>query len=70
MPLYHFNWSGCSLDGYRIDDCSSAATLTADHLTAINVDPATPVIGTEGGREFTRVLIGNERTMDVAAAEQ
>ena len=48
----------------------SAATLTADHLTAINVDPATPVAGTEGGREFTRVLIGNEPTMDVAAAEQ
>ncbi|MFL5168081.1 MAG: aspartate/glutamate racemase family protein [Microvirga sp.] len=48
----------------------SAATLTADHLTAINVDPATPVVGTEGGREFTRVLIGNEPTMDVAAAEQ
>ena len=29
-----------------------------------------PVVGTDGGREFTRVLIGNELTMDVAAAEQ
>ena len=28
------------------------------------------MVGTEGGREFTRVLIGNELTMDVAAAEQ
>ena len=48
----------------------NAATLTAAHLTAIGVDPAIPVVGTEGGREFTRVLIGNEPVMDVAAAEQ
>jgi hypothetical protein len=34
------------------------------------LDPSLPVAGTEGGREFTRVLIGNELTMDVAAAEQ
>jgi len=26
-------------------------------------------VGTDGGREFTRVMIGNEQTMDVAAAE-
>jgi Asp/Glu/hydantoin racemase len=28
------------------------------------------VVGTDQGREFTRVLIGNEGTLDVAAAEQ
>jgi Asp/Glu/hydantoin racemase len=27
------------------------------------------VVGTDGGREFTRVMIDNELTMDVAAAE-
>ena len=47
----------------------SAASLGAEHLTAIGLDPALPVVGTEGGREFTRVLIGNEETLDVAAAE-
>jgi Asp/Glu/hydantoin racemase len=48
----------------------SAASLTRDHLIAIGLDPSLPVVGTDGGREFTRVLIGNELTMDVAAAEQ
>ena len=48
----------------------SAAGLTRDHLVAIGLDPSLPVAGTDGGREFTRVLIGNELTMDVAAAEQ
>ena len=48
----------------------SAAGLTHDHLIAIGLDPSLPVVGTDGGREFTRVLIGNELTMDVAAAEQ
>jgi hypothetical protein len=28
------------------------------------IDPSLPVVGTDGGREFTRVLIGNELTMD------
>ncbi len=48
----------------------SAASLSADHLKAAGVDPSIPVVGTDGGREFSRVLIGNELTMDVAAAEQ
>ncbi|HEX8167123.1 MAG TPA: aspartate/glutamate racemase family protein [Beijerinckiaceae bacterium] len=48
----------------------SRATLTADHLTAVGVDPSIPTVGTEDGREFTRVMIGNEPTMDVTAAEQ
>ena len=48
----------------------SAASLSADHLKAAGVDPSVPVVGTDGGREFSRVLIGDEPTMDVAAAEQ
>jgi Asp/Glu/hydantoin racemase len=47
----------------------NAAALTPGHLTAIGVDPTLPVVGTDGGREFTRVLIGNEPTLDVARAE-
>jgi Asp/Glu/hydantoin racemase len=48
----------------------NATTLTPAHLAAIGVDPSTPMVGTEGGREFTRVLVGNEAVLDVAAAEQ
>jgi Asp/Glu/hydantoin racemase len=48
----------------------SAANLTRAHLLAIGLDPDLPVVGTDQGREFTRVLIGNEDTLDVAAAEQ
>ena len=48
----------------------SAASLTADHLAAIGVDPDLPVMGTEGGREFTRVLLGDEPVLDAAAAER
>jgi Asp/Glu/hydantoin racemase len=48
----------------------SAASLTREHLLAIGLDPALPVVGTDAGREFTRVLIGNELTLDAAAAEQ
>ena len=47
-----------------------ARSLTADHLKAAGAPADTPVMGTEGGREFTRVLIGNEERLDVAAAEQ
>jgi selT/selW/selH-like putative selenoprotein len=47
----------------------NAATLTPEHLTAIGVDPSVPVVGTDAGREFTRVMIDNELTMDVTAAE-
>ncbi len=48
----------------------SARTLTRAHLEAIGVSPDVPVVGTEGGREFSRAIIGNEPTLDVAAAEQ
>ncbi|MFN4088093.1 MAG: aspartate/glutamate racemase family protein [Alphaproteobacteria bacterium] len=48
----------------------SARTLLAEHLAAAGVSPDTPVIGTEDGREFSRAIIGNLPTLDVAAAEQ
>lgn len=49
----------------------SAATLTPEHLAAAGVPPDTPLAGTEGGREFYRVLIkGESDDMDVALAEQ
>jgi Asp/Glu/hydantoin racemase len=48
----------------------SAQSLGAEHLTAAGADPATPVVGTDGGREFTRVMLGNEERLDVAAAER
>ena len=46
----------------------NAGTLTEAHLAAAGVPAGTPVMGTEGGREFTRVLINNEPELDVAAA--
>lgn len=48
----------------------SARTLLPEHLAAAGVDPDTPVVGTEEGREFSRAIIGDLPTMDVAAAEQ
>ncbi len=48
----------------------SAASLTAQHLEAAGADPATPFVGTDGGREFSRAIIGDEAVLDVAAAEQ
>jgi Asp/Glu/hydantoin racemase len=48
----------------------SAASLTAAHLAAAGADPRTPVVGTDHGREFTRVMLGNEERLDAAAAER
>jgi hypothetical protein len=48
----------------------SARTLTREHLLAAGVAPDTPVAGTEDGRELTRVILGNEARLDVAAAER
>ena len=48
----------------------SAQSLTSDHLLAAGADPATPVVGTDGGREFTRVMLGNEPRLDAALAER
>ena len=49
----------------------SAAALTPAHLEAAGVPMDTPIVGTEGGREFYRVLIrGESQDMDVALAER
>jgi Asp/Glu/hydantoin racemase len=49
----------------------SKGSLTPAHLAAAGVPADTPIVGTEGGREFFRVLIKAETSdMDVAAAEQ
>ena len=49
----------------------SGSTLTAQHLAAVGVPLDTPVVGTENGREFFRVLIKAEADdMDVALAER
>jgi hypothetical protein len=47
----------------------SGPNLSGEHLRAAGADPATPVVGTDGGREFSRVLINDEERLDVAAAE-
>ena len=47
----------------------SAANLTGEHLRAAGADPETPVVGTDGGSEFSRVMINDEERLDVAAAE-
>src|SRR5258705_11952710 len=48
----------------------SAASLTEEHLRAAGVDPATPVVGTDNGSEFTRAIVNDEERLDVAAAER
>jgi hypothetical protein len=48
----------------------SAKSLGAEHLIAAGADPETPVAGTDDGREFTRVMLGNEERLDAAAAER
>ncbi len=47
----------------------SAASLSSEHLVAAGADPTTPIAGTDNGREFTRVMLGNEERLDAAAAE-
>ncbi|MGV8935677.1 MAG: aspartate/glutamate racemase family protein [Allorhizobium sp.] len=46
----------------------SASTLTPAHLDKAGVPAGTPIGTTEGGREFTRAILGNEMELDVAAA--
>ncbi len=48
----------------------SSESLTQEHLEKAGVDPSTPVVGTEGGSEFTRAIVGDELELDPAAAEQ
>ncbi len=48
----------------------SASTLTPVHLEKAGVPAGTPIGTTEGGREFTRAILGNELELDVDAARQ
>lgn len=48
----------------------SGSTLSQQHLAAAGVDADCPVETTEGGREFTRVILENEPQMDVDLARQ
>jgi aspartate/glutamate racemase len=48
----------------------SGSTLTAQHLEKAGVPLDTPIGSTEGGREFTRVILGDEPEMDIDAARQ
>jgi Asp/Glu/hydantoin racemase len=48
----------------------AAKSLTPRHLEAVGVPPETPIVGTEEGREFFRVLIlGESQNMNVDLAE-
>ena len=46
----------------------SASTLTDDHLARANVPAGTPIGSTEGGQEFSRVILGNHEALDVDLA--
>ena len=48
----------------------SADTLTEEHLRKAGVPEGTPVMGTDNGREFSRVILGNEEELDVELARQ
>lgn len=48
----------------------SASTLTPLHLERAGVPKGTPIGTTEGGREFTRVILNNEMELDVDLARQ
>ena len=48
----------------------SAESLGAEHLIAAGVDPGIPIVGTDGGSEFTRVMLDDEERLDIAAAER
>ena len=48
----------------------SASTLTPAHLVAAAVPGGTPIGTTEGGREFTRAVLGNEPELDVELARE
>jgi len=45
----------------------SEKTLTQAHLKAAGVPEETPVVGTDGGRAFTRTILEDAPEMDVAA---
>ena len=49
--------------------CRWGDRITPDHWDAVGAAHDTPVMGTEGGREFTRVMLGDTVDMDYEAAE-
>ncbi len=48
----------------------SSSALTQAHLEAANVPKGTPIGSTEGGCEFTRVILGDELELDVELARR
>ena len=46
----------------------SASSLTEQHLEKAGVPANTPIGTTEGGREFTRAILGNENELDIDLA--
>ncbi|MEM9059462.1 MAG: aspartate/glutamate racemase family protein [Pseudomonadota bacterium] len=46
----------------------SRESLTPEHLKGAGCPLDLPVVGTEGGREFSRAILGNEVTLDVSAS--
>jgi len=70
--LLQYAWIAASLPpGRRVGIVTvSKGSLTPRHLAAAGIPLDTPVVGTEGGREFFRVLIkGESQDMDVGLAE-
>ncbi len=45
-------------------------SLKKEHLIAANVPLDTPIIGTEEGKEFSRVILNDEKEMDIDLARQ
>jgi Asp/Glu/hydantoin racemase len=48
----------------------SRATLSNEHLAAAGVALDTPIVGTEGGTEFSHRILGNSATLDVEACRK
>ncbi len=46
-----------------------AGNLSPRHLAAAGVDPDTPVVGTEQGRELSRIILADLEELDMAKAE-
>lgn len=44
--------------------------LSVEHLLEAGAPADTPVVGTESGKEFSRVILENETRLDIAAAEK
>lgn len=44
----------------------SGATLTPEHLAAVNIPLDIPLMGTDAGQEFTRAILDDEPYLDVA----